>query len=156
MFFAKSKVFQFLSTLLLGLMLSLSLSAQKPLAIIEELEKFHPEMGNISISQDGEIGELLNAYYVQNASRPGMQGFRIRIYFDLGQHSRASSLEVMNEFMEEFPGLSVYRTFQSPYYKVSVGDFRSRDEALKQLKRLSHKYPKAFIISEWINFPRLD
>ncbi|HCY00222.1 MAG TPA: hypothetical protein DG754_08805, partial [Bacteroidales bacterium] len=58
--------------------------------------------------------------------------------------------------LEECPGITVYRTFQSPYYKVSVGDFRSRDEALKQLKRLSRKYPKAFIVGEWINFPSLD
>jgi hypothetical protein len=85
-----------------------------------------------------------------------MQGFRIRLYFDLGQHSRNASEEVMNEFMANYPGIAVYRSFDSPYYKVSVGDYRTRDEALKLLKTLQRKYPKAFIVPEWINFPQLD
>jgi hypothetical protein len=130
--------------------------AQKSNGIIGRLQQANPEMGNISINQDPLIAQLLDSYYIQNASRPGMYGFRIRIFFDLGQQSRTNSLEVMNEFMESFPGVSVYRTFDSPYYKVSVGDYRTRDEAIKQLKGLSRKYPKAFIISEWINFPRID
>ncbi len=150
------KVLRYAATLLLCASLSHSAYAQKPIGIIGELEKFYPGMGSVKINQDSDIANLLNTYYIQNASRPGMQGFRIRIYFDLGQQSRDKSSEVMNTFMEEYPGITVYRTFQSPYYKVSVGDFRTRDEALKQLKQLSRKYPKAFIIGEWINFPSLE
>jgi len=130
--------------------------SQVPLGIINELQQFHPDKGSISISHDDKISQLLNSYYVQNASRPGMQGFRIRIYFDTGQRSREQSELVMNEFMEHYPGISIYRTFDSPYYKVSVGDFRTRDEAQHVLKQLNRKYPKAFIIPEWINFPRID
>lgn len=102
------------------------------------------------------IANLLNEYYIRNASKPGMQGFRIRIYFDLGQQSRTVSQETMDEFMENYPGIAVYRTFDSPYYKVSVGDFRTRDEALKFLKTIERKYPKAFIVAEWISFPALN
>lgn len=149
------KALRYAAALLLWASFALNAFAQKPVGLIEELEQFHPDRGSIKINQDSNVTSLLSAYYAQNASRPGMQGFRIRIYFDLGQRSRAESLEVMEAFMEQYPGVSVYRTFQSPYYKVSVGDFRTRDEALKQLKRLSQKYPKAFTISEWINFPPL-
>jgi len=138
------------------ILLTNSANAQQTLGIVGRLQQVDPAMGSISINQDPKIAQLLNTYYLQNASKPGMQGFRIRIFFDLGQQSRTNSLDMMNEFMENFPGISVYRTFDSPYYKVSVGDFRSQDEALKYLKKLSRKYPKAFIISEWINFPRID
>ncbi len=124
--------------------------------IIGQLQQFNPEKGSISIKQDPKVEQLLNTYYIQNASKPGMQGFRIRIFFDPGQTSRTRSLEVMNEFMESFPGMPIYRTFDSPYYKVSVGDFRTRDEAIRMLNKLNRKYPKAFIVPEWINFPRID
>lgn len=130
--------------------------AQEPRGIIEQLQQAHPEMGRISVKQDPRIAQLLNAYYIQNASRPGMQGFRIRIFFDLGQQSRKKSEDVLNEFLENYPGIAVYRTFDSPYYKVSVGDYRTRDEALKDLKRLERKYQKAFVVPEWINFPRIQ
>ncbi|MFP4555953.1 MAG: SPOR domain-containing protein [Bacteroidales bacterium] len=131
-------------------------SFAQSVGLVEELEEFHPEKGNVSIDQDTLVAQLLNEYYVKNASKPGMQGFRIRIFFDLGQQSRTSSLDVMDEFMENFSGIAVYRTYDSPYYKVSIGDFRTRDEALKLHKKILKEYPKAFIVPEWINFPRLD
>lgn len=130
--------------------------AQEAVGIIKQLQQFHPEKGNITVNQDEKIKQLLNTYYIQNAVKPGMQGFRIRIFIDLDQVSRAKSQEVMNEFMENFPGISTYRTFDSPYYKVSIGDFRTRDEAIRMQKKLNRKYPKAFIIPEWINFPQND
>lgn len=133
-----------------------SVSAQSGSGLVKELGSFHPERGNVAINQDEEVANLLDTYFMQNASRPGMQGYRIRIFFDLSQFSRAESLDVMNDFMDQYPGIAVYRTFQSPYYKVSVGDFRTRDEAFKLFQRLSRVYPKAFIVSEWINFPVLD
>jgi len=148
--------FKLLTILVILSSVSFSGYTQETVGIIGQIEQFHPEMGKVSIKQDPRITQLMNAYYIQNASRPGLQGFRLRIFFDLGQQSRTNSLEVMNQFMEDFPGIPVYRTFDSPYYKVSVGDFRSRDEALKLHQRISRRYPKAFIVPEWINFPRID
>jgi hypothetical protein len=129
---------------------------QNSIEIINHLQEVESGKGIITIRQDPKIEQLLNSYYLQNAARPGMQGYRIRIFYDPGQQSRANSLEVMTSFLENYPGVPIYRTFDSPYYKVSVGDFRTRDEALKELNKLIQKYPKAFIIPEWINFPRVD
>jgi len=149
-------------TIILFSLFALSISnpfvslSQEQFGIIQQLETNHPDMGRVTVTQDNRIANLLNEYYIQNATKPGMPGFRIRIYFDLGQHSRTGSQEVMDEFMMNFPGIAAYRTFDSPYYKVSVGDFRTRDEALKMLKSLEKHYPKAFIIAEWINFPALN
>lgn len=138
------------------LMISVGCFAQNSAGIIDHIQQDVPGTGKVSIRQSDGISKLLNAYYIQNASKPGMQGFRIRLYFDLGQQSRTVSEDVMNQFMENYPGVSVYRSFDSPYYKVSVGDFRTRDEALKFLKTIERKYPKAFIVPEWINFPQLN
>lgn len=149
------KVFT-IAMLLLAMSSPMELYSQIPVGIINKLQESDPEKGNITIEQDEKIAELLNNYFVRNASRPGMQGFRIRIYFDTGQRSREQSEEVMNKFMEHYPGITIYRTFDSPYYKVSIGDYRTRDEAQFVLKQLIRKYPKAFIIPEWINFPRID
>jgi hypothetical protein len=84
-----------------------------------------------------------------------MNGYRIRIYFDLGQKARQKSEEVMKTFMEKYPGIKVYQTYNTPYWKISVGDFRTHDSALKLYNSLLREYPKAFIVPEWINFPPL-
>ena len=55
-----------------------------------------------------------------------------------------------------YPGVKVYRTFESPNFKVSVGDFRTKDEALRLFNELKILYPTAFIIKENINYPLID
>ena len=64
--------------------------------------------------------------------------------------------EYMTEIAGRYPGLKVYRTFDSPNFKVAVGDFRTKDEALALFKRLKSQYPAAFIIKENINYPLVD
>ncbi len=124
--------------------------------IFTQILHMNPNQGKVTIKQDQEIEHLFNRYVLKNARQPGMNGYRIRIYLDLGQKSRKKSEEIVTEFYEKYPGISVYRNYESPYYKVSVGDFRTRDNAFKLYLQLKKDYPKAFIISEWINFPPLE
>jgi hypothetical protein len=124
--------------------------------ILVHVRQTKANQGKVTIIQDPQIERVFNLDILQNARQPGMYGYRIRIYFDLGQKSREQSENSANEFMANYPGVSVYRSYISPYYKVSVGDFRTRDNALKFYQLLLKDYPKAFIVPEWINFPPLE
>ncbi|RPH33277.1 MAG: hypothetical protein EHM93_05580 [Bacteroidales bacterium] len=124
--------------------------------ILVQVRKSNPNQGKITINQDAQIERVFNLDILQSARQPGMHGFRIRIYFDLGQKSRNQSEDVAGGFMQKYPGISIYRSYVSPYYKVSVGDFRTRDNALKLYHLLLKDYPRAFIIPEWVNFPPLE
>ena len=124
--------------------------------ILVLIQKSNPNHGKVTINQDPQIERVFNLDILQSARQPGIHGFRIRIYFDLGQKSRKQSEEVAVGFMTNYPGIAVYRSYVSPYYKVSVGDFRTRDNALKLYHQLLKDYPKAFIVPEWINFPPLE
>ncbi len=124
--------------------------------ILVQVRENKANQGKVTINQDPQIERVFNIDILQNARQPGMQGYRIRIYFDLGQKSRQQSEESAKEFMAKYSGISVYRSYISPYYKVSVGDFRTRDNALKVYQLLLKEYPKAFIVPEWINFPPLE
>ncbi len=124
--------------------------------ILVQVRKSTPNQGKVTINQDAQIEHVFNLNILQSARQPGMHGFRIRIYFDLGQKSRKQSEDAVSEFMEKYQGISIYRSYVSPYYKVSVGDFRTRDNALKLYHLLLKDYPRAFIIPEWVNFPPLE
>jgi len=124
--------------------------------ILIQIQNNNPNQGKVIINQDPQIERVFNLDILQNAKQPGMYGYRIRIYLDLGQKSRKQSEETANNFMTNYPGISVYRSYNSPYYKVSVGDFRTRDNALKLYYQLIKEYPRAFIVPEWINFPPLE
>ena len=80
-------------------------------------------------------------------------GFRIRIYFDNKQNSREASAESEARFKRLFPGYNTYRTFKNPFFKVTVGDFRTKADAQVALQRIVRVFPDAFIVKEQMKFP---
>ena len=109
--------------------------------------------GKVEIRQPRKLAESLSNYRARNAQRPGMDGFRVRIYRDLGKNARLQSQAAMDKVLTQFEGLRAYMTFDSPYYKVSVGDCRTRFEAYVLRQRLLPLFPRSFVVTERINFP---
>lgn len=108
----------------------------------------------IEIVQKPYINQKLNNY-IANSSKRVIQGYRIRIFFNNNQQARARSEQLVNSFSQLYPGTGVYRTYDNPYFKVTVGDLRTKSDAVKMLKKLELDYPSAFIVRENINFPPL-
>ena len=52
--------------------------------------------------------------------------------------------------------VKAYRTYANPYFKVTVGDFRNRSEAMELLTRIKPLFPSAFIVKEHICSPVVD
>ena len=90
--------------------------------------------------------------HVASASFRELQGYRIRIFFSNDQNARDASAYAALMFAERFPGYSVYRSFVNPNFKVTVGDFRTRSEALAMLNALKNDFPGAFIVRERIRY----
>ena len=106
----------------------------------------------VTVSQSAAVRQALANHIRSNAAKP-LSGYRIRVYYDNGQQARSRS-EVIERTLRSQYGLGVYRSFESPNYKVSIGDFRTKDEALKVYNALKGTYPTAYIIKETINYPR--
>ena len=104
------------------------------------------------ISQTTAVRQALSSYIRSNSAK-NLSGYRIRVYYDNGQQARARSESIEKVLRAQY-GLAVYRTFESPNYKVTIGDFRTKDEALKVYNALKGSYPTAYIIKETINYPR--
>jgi len=113
-----------------------------------------PYSNKINIEQSKNV---LSAFYahVEQSSNKKINGFRIRIFFDNKQDARNHSSSVAGNFSASHPYVPVYRTHTSPYFKVTVGDFRTKSEAMMLLKQIEAEYPSAFLVKETINFPPL-
>ncbi len=122
--------------------------------IFEMLLTNEYNQGNITINQSHKI-EVAMRNIIAGAFQRKLNGYRIRIYFDNKQDSRAKSESIKNSFLNLFPETEAYRTYDNPYFKVTVGDFRTRSDAMKFLRRVETLYPSAFIVREAINFPPL-
>ena len=106
----------------------------------------------VQISQSPAIREAMAEYIRINANKP-LTGYRIRVFYDNGPQARAKSEAIEKTLQQQFKA-AVYRSFESPNYKVTVGDFRTKDEALRIYNALKGTYPTAYIIKETINYPR--
>jgi hypothetical protein len=113
---------------------------------------------NIHIEQDRGIYNLVHKHIEKNIRNPGIDGFRIRIYADVGTHARSESEAVTTRFYEKIPDIPVYRVYDDRWWKVYVGDFRTRVDAIKSLRKIERLFPgiNAFVVPEKINFPRLN
>ena len=109
---------------------------------------------HIILRQSTAIKELLNNYVARNHYKK-MQGFRVRIFFDNSQNARQRALEAEANFKTQYPDIPTYYTYQNLYFKVAVGDFRTKSEAMRFLQTVSGQYPGAFIIKDFINYPAL-
>ena len=107
----------------------------------------------VTVNQSRSMRSALDGYISNNAAKK-LTGYRIRVYFDNGQSARMRSESIARSVSSAFPGIGVYRTFESPNFKVTVGDFRTKDEALKVYHSLKATYPTAIILRETINYPR--
>lgn len=109
----------------------------------------------LPIRQDPRITDLLVRHSQINQRRHGTDGFRLEIYFGSESKAREKAVRVKNEFNLVFPSITSYLLFQTPNFKVRIGDFRNKSEALKTKAYIASKYPNAFIVKDFIRFPEL-
>jgi hypothetical protein len=108
------------------------------------------------IYQDQRITDILLRYAQINKKKNGTDGYRLEIFFSSDTKARARALNVKSEFNLVFPNIASYLLFQTPNFKVRVGDFRNKSEALKIKAFIASKYSNAFIVRDLIQFPRLS
>jgi Sporulation related domain. len=76
------------------------------------------------------------------------RGYRVMI---LNTAKRDEAISAKTRIYTYFPELKAYLIYQSPYFKLKAGNFRTRDEAEKYQKELSVYFPKGvFVISDTI------
>ena len=107
----------------------------------------------VTVNQSAAMKSAFDSYVSANASKR-VTGYRIRVYYENSQNARNRSESIARTISGTYPGIGVYRTFESPNFKVCVGDFRTKDEALKMYHALKSSYPTAIILKETINYPR--
>lgn len=95
---------------------------------------------HVSINQDERIPELLNMK--TEMTEDSRLGDRYRIQLFSGDNSKAS--EIIQKYREHFPQWSSTIVYETPNYKVWVGNFRNSLEADRALLEIKSEFPAAF------------
>lgn len=119
--------------------------------------------GQLNIIQNPEIDTLISRYILVNKNLKekngyyGMEGCRIQIYSSSNRNAKVESRNARAEFFNRFPDITSYELFEGPaWYKIRVGDFRTKTEATRLFLIISKEFPDAYLVPDFINFPDLN
>jgi hypothetical protein len=66
-------------------------------------------------------------------------------------NKREEAIDAKTKVYTYFPELKAYMSYQSPYFKLKAGNFKTRDEAERYRKNLMNLFPKGvFIVNDVI------
>lgn len=110
---------------------------------------------NMNVVQSEALAGSMLSHMEANTDRT-ISGYRVRIFFDNKQTARVESEKTLRKFESMFHDVYAYRTYTNPYFKVTVGDCRTKSEAMALLGRIKKVFPSAFVVKENIMFPPID
>ena len=108
----------------------------------------------VVVRQSAAVRQALSRQVERNAGK-SYSGFRIRLYFASSRTAREESAAVLRRFSAMYPGIQAYRSYASPNFKVSVGNFRTRLDAEALLRQIKADFPDAFSVRERFKYPSI-
>lgn len=78
------------------------------------------------------------------------KGFRVQV---LSTRDRVKALNTKADLLARFPEEKTYTVFQSPYFKIRIGNFIKKEDADAFRKTLSKLFPEgAFVVPDVIEY----
>jgi hypothetical protein len=113
----------------------------------------YTDTNSVVIHKDPRVEALakkqaaLNAA-IKKASARSMRGYRLLV---INTNKRNEAIDAKTKIYTYFPELKAYLIYQTPYFKLKAGNFRTRDEADSYRKNLNAVFPKGvYIINDTI------
>jgi len=120
-------------------------------------------VGHLEISQSLMLDSIISRHILANQNlakvngHHGMEGYRIQIYNNNNRNAREESNRIHAAFMSRYPDVVSHQLYAEPgYFRVRVGDFRTKAEALKLFQSISREFSGAYIVPDIISFPELN
>lgn len=102
------------------------------------------------VNADPRLQTLVSKHEEVNANGKE-KGYRVQIYFGA---DKAKANEMKAKFLARYSSdINAYEVYDVPNFKIRVGDFRSRMDAYRFLKKIRSEFPSAFIVESEIEYP---
>lgn len=111
--------------------------------------------GSVQIIKDSRIDKLSEYVGTPQNGKPTvtMNGYRIQAFFDqdknLVNQKRA-------EYLSQFSEQNAYIDYLAPNFRLRIGDFRTKLDAVCYLEEIKNIFPDAVIVMDDIELPPLE
>ena len=98
---------------------------------------------DLLLKKQGEVNAA-----IRKANARTARGYRLLV---INTNKRDDAIAAKTKVYTNFPELKAYLVYQSPYFKLKVGNFKTREEAQQYQKSLGYYFPKGvFVIADTI------
>ncbi|RZJ50005.1 MAG: SPOR domain-containing protein [Chryseobacterium sp.] len=102
----------------------------------------HAQDQNLTVNQDPKFEQLLNDKRKINTSIITNDTYRIQIFSGKSDEAK----KTLSDFKREYTNIDGTIIFNTPNYKVMVGNFKTRIEAERNLAEIRQRYKSVFLI----------
>lgn len=107
------------------------------------------DTGYVNIHADQRLAVVVNKPSNANRAFIGkIRGFRVQIY---NGNDRKKASQAKLDFMRAYPGVRSYLVYNNPQFRVRVGDFRSRKEAMELFNKVAAKFNPCMVVPDVVN-----
>ncbi len=104
--------------------------------------------GKVTVIADPRIDRILETRLVYHNLDSTSQGYRIQIL--MSTNHREAMMEKEN-FELKYPDIPIYLKYDSPNFKLRVGDYSGKIEAHYWFVELQDEYPNLFLVPDKVN-----
>ncbi len=114
-----------------------------------------PTDGTVTVTQDPRLRQIVKRHIEVNNNK--FDGWRVQIYFGSGQRAMAAAQNAKKKFLIRYGNKNgAYIVYDSPFFKVRVGDFRTKAEAMFFQTQIKKTFPQSWVIPDKVFYPVED
>jgi len=111
------------------------------------------QKARLTVSNDAYLDTAIQKNIDKNRIANVIDGYRIQL-FSGAERNNANALKT--KFLKLYPETPAYLIYQQPYFKLRVGDYRTKIETQQIFYKLQDDFGQVIIIPDKINLPKLD
>ena len=101
-----------------------------------------PHQLELRVQPSGSSEEAAGGQEQQKSTSSRRAGYRIQVFSDNNQRTAKANAEYRKRSIEQrMPGTRAYLLFESPYWRVRVGDYSSHSEAEAAMAEIRSAFP---------------
>tara|TARA_B100001769_G_C21527287_1_gene302475 strand:- start:35 stop:427 length:393 start_codon:yes stop_codon:yes gene_type:complete len=111
------------------------------------------ENTNHEIINEKGIDNLVSKYENILKNTGGINGWRLQLKF---KAKESEIIKIKLKFIKLFPDIPVFLEYQEPYYRIRVGNCRTKLEALKIKNLIKKHFSDTYPVPEIISITKLN
>jgi len=104
----------------------------------------------VYINANTNLMKVIKNHKTHNKERVEIRGWRIMVYMGSGKNARNQANSVKLRIRNRHANVEPHLVHHSPYFKVLVGDYRTRIDAESFRKKLKGEYSNCYVVESEI------